>query len=175
LAASRDLSLLVQAACVGSIDFTQARLLDSRWWQGVDWKLDYLEQEDLACILSDKIDLHAACLSSARDQNTFQRHWDEVHEILQLQVGLLTPWLAKGLLSAAAVAEGLKVEWERLFGRMDDPRTQEKIQRTIQHIEERKRKANPWQPPTLRPAAPGTPTRSRLMQRLRDTRGPSKR
>jgi hypothetical protein len=123
---------MIQAATAGVVDFGKADPRDPRWWLSLRLILGRLEQENIRECHELYYDQVMAVLG--RDwltQESYDRLFDAADNKTTAIARIRFPWAnldprANQMQETAR----LKASWEAVFGKLDDPETQRRIQAT---------------------------------------------
>lgn len=122
----------------------EARLLDRRWWRKLWWVLDQVESENVVRLAEMEHRVHAGAMDYKAGGDCFRVHWDQALA-LQSKVGReLFPWLPAD--DPVDAARKMTADWEKNFGRLDDPETQRKVRATVEFLHSQAAKAREQNP-----------------------------
>ena len=135
----RRLSSLVRVSVGGKIDFSLAKLSDKAWWRKLNWtisesnRLEFLEYHQARLIkLAGQMGLHRI------EEKSFSKLQDaandSLEEIRQKIFGEITKKTEK---------QDYKAQWSAVFGDLDSPETQSKIDRWLEAMQDLNKKPAP--------------------------------
>ena len=130
MAGEDHLTLLVQAAVDGVVDFSQARLRDPAWWTRLRFLLNGLDQKNQR----DRLQLHLAnvrCLVSTERvaSDDWRRQLQHMQELTDKYKATYFPDLKPVTKEAEAVE--LRDSWQEHFGNLNDPKVQSAIDKLL--------------------------------------------
>lgn len=124
---------MIQASCEGMIDYSEANLLDPRWWQKLWLTLDYLERQNVIKLEEYGLQLNLAVLDYGTTDSTFDTHWRQAEQSRNRLSGAVAPWIASGAKSAAEATAALRAQWIAEWGDPASADTQAKVQEIIDY------------------------------------------
>ncbi len=125
----RELSLMVQAAADGRIDFEAADFRDRRWWIRTRWQLDRMEDENVLKVVNLQHEQNLAVLSGGAVEQTFEHHWKSANENVTSVYELYFPWLINEKEKRrTSEAEKLRQMWIDAYGDPKDPKVKAKLE-----------------------------------------------
>lgn len=119
------------------IDFSKARPLDRNWHTKLRWALQYVEKKNLQQLLLMQHDLHCGAINYTAGQQIFDKHWKQALNLEATTKRLLFPW--QHAEDHSDEYRHLSTQWEKQFGRLDDPETQKKIDDAVATLRKRNR------------------------------------
>mgnify|MGYP003343225361 CR=1 FL=1 len=141
---------MLQAAASNLIDFKEAKSNDRAWYKKLRLLLDSVERNNYIEYLKIKTNINCAMLVRSEDGDMAAEILNNLESIETDFKSTLFPYLVKRSNKDNNVIEVNKErntrlvnEWEKLYGRIDDPATQKKINDSIKFLEDmgKKRKA----------------------------------
>jgi len=126
---------MVQVAARGAANlFSDADLLDRRWWSKLWWILGQTEEDNYVLFRKLQHNQHVSVLDYRLPDKVFDTHWDQAGEALNDIWNSLFPWRKRDKNSVNPEYEKLRNAWIRYYGDPNDPETQNKIEQTVQHV-----------------------------------------
>lgn len=135
----RGLSSLVRVSVGGKIDFSLAKLSDKAWWRKLKWtlaesqRLEFLEYQHVRMIkLAGQMGLHRI------EENSFSKLQDAANNTLEdIRKKIF------GTIETKTEKQDYKAQWSAVFGDLDSPETQSKIDRWLEAMEDLNKKPAP--------------------------------
>lgn len=120
---------MVQAATLGLVDFSQAKLLDKSWQLRLRLLLDGLRVENRKKIKQAQLDYHLGLLALARiTADSSGKVQERAQAELRELINLLQPWAARTKEEAEqAQVKGYRDRWRGRWGDPDSPEIKSKI------------------------------------------------
>lgn len=110
------------------MDLSQARPLDRLWYTELSWAFDHLETESQKEHAQLIHRLHCSAIEYSAGQGVVSHHWRQAQKVEDLYQTFLYPWRKN---SDQTENKQLLDWWESLYGKMDSPETERKINQTI--------------------------------------------
>lgn len=125
-----------QAAVEGVFDFRGFDVLDPRHWRRLHVFLDGLVAKNERQYGRDVLPYFVGRLVvSAASEDGAQREVERIVDVLEDIKRSLWPWAeSTRKRERYRTTKALLEAWERVYGRMDDPETQRRIQATVEHL-----------------------------------------
>lgn len=120
----------MRAAARGVVDFSRFDPFDRAWWSRLYWLLDEIESEDLTRLVGARHAQHLAGVGHYTEQ------WPKAAELLKDLSALLRPWTDRRNGPRPGDVEAMRAELIRRVGDPKDPKTQERIARTVQYLKD---------------------------------------
>ena len=142
----RELTLLRQAIFDGKIDLSNIRLLDRKWWLGVQWKLDELARQRRVEYSRWEYDLHLRLLDYRTGQDNFKVHWTQAEEVRELVRKDFYPWVPP--VDPEHETKTLVDDWYSVFGGDTPEETEQRIKASVDLLAKMREeaKADPVKP-----------------------------
>jgi hypothetical protein len=131
----RVTSLMVQAAARGLIDFSEADLLDRRWWTKLWWLLDRIQADNVITIRQMEHAQDIAMLDYTLPEKAFDLHWDRAVSELRDVWDALFPWCKMEDITNKA-SDQLYRSWVNKWGDLNDPETLKKVKLTVDYLKQ---------------------------------------
>jgi hypothetical protein len=130
---------MVEASAEGIIDFTAIRPRDPHWWIHFRAMLGYLERRKSLQWATWSREFHQAKYAVDRiTDDSFSTAQKETGKLIADTFDLLFPWLQENREGVLVdEARELRDAWVERFGDPDDPEIQERIQKTVETLNNR--------------------------------------
>jgi hypothetical protein len=125
---------LHQAFFSGAISPEGAKPLDRHWRRKLRWAMESVEKDNNQKLAAAQHDLCCGAITYTAGQKVFQTYWDQAIALQERMREWLFPWQEQ---ERRGVYRSMTEQWERTYGRMDDPETQQKIDRAVEQMRNR--------------------------------------
>lgn len=118
------------------VDFSQARLLDRRWYLKLRLLLDAIEADNVMRLREMAHRQHCAALNYEAGQEAFDHHWEAADEVRDRARRALFPWLKDDAGSGRrSIAEVMREQYLRVFGDPSRPEAREAERQLLERLQ----------------------------------------
>lgn len=158
MASNRTATLIVRAAARGLIDFSQARLLDRKWWLRLQILLDEIETADLIDLAKQAFMFHMlTAANGSLNEESFSAARTSANKLFKKVDKWLRPWVRE-----EDDKNVLRSLYERYIGKFDDPAHKAAVDAEVANMKRQMQTAHRENEKMLRETADSTRFQKRL-------------